>query len=163
MNQSVEALRHQVGLVAACATLGVARSSLYAARQAPVLTPQPAKTVPANALSPAERATLWETMNSPRCADQTPYEIVPQLLDEGCYLGSIRTYYRVLAENQAQPERRDVRRRVTPLAVPRLTATQPLQVWTWDTLAPERKCRCYPVRLPHPRRGAVSLPGARPV
>jgi hypothetical protein len=109
---------------------------LYAARQPQPLPRERTVVRPANALSPAERATVWETLSHPRFADQTPYEIVPQLLDEGRYLGSIRTDYRVLAENQAFPERRNVLRRPTPAIVPRLTATRPLQVWTWDTLAP---------------------------
>jgi putative transposase len=132
MIQHTEALGQQVGRRAACQALGVARSSLYAARQPQALLRERTVVRPANALSPTERATVWETLSSARFADQTPYEIVPQLLDEGRYLGSIRTYYRVLAENQAVPERRNVLRRPTPAPVPRLTATRPLQVWTWD-------------------------------
>jgi putative transposase len=132
MIQSTETLGREVGVRAACTAVGVARSSLYAARQPHPPTCEQAPARPANALSLAERTTVWETLSSSRFADQTPYEIVPQLLDEGQYLGSIRTYYRVLAENQALPERRDVLRRTTPAPVPRLTATQPLRVWTWD-------------------------------
>jgi putative transposase len=132
MIQHTEALGREVGLRAACQAIGVARSSLYAARQPYLPTSERTPTRPANALSPAERATVWETLSHSRFADQTPYEIVPQLLDQGRYLGSIRTYYRILAENQAFPERRNVLRRTTPAPVPRLTATRPLQVWTWD-------------------------------
>lgn len=132
MIQSTEALGCQVGLVAACRAVGVARSSLYVARQPHSPVSERTAARPANALSSAEQTAIWEMMNSPRFADQTPYEIVPQLLDEGQYLGSIRTLYRVLAENQALPERRNVLRRLTPPPVPRLTATRPLQIWTWD-------------------------------
>jgi putative transposase len=132
MIQHTEVLGQQVGRRAACQALGVARSSLYAARQPHGLPCERMVVRPANALSPAERTTVWETVSSPRFADQPPYEIVPQLLDEGCYLGSIRTYYRVLAENHALPERRNVLRRPTPAPVPQLTATRPLQVWPWD-------------------------------
>lgn len=132
MIQNTEALGCQVGLVAACRVVGVARSSLYAARQPHLAASERTVARPANALSPAERTAIWEMMNSPRFADQTPYEIVPQLLDEGQYLSSIRTLYRVLAENQALPERRNLLRRPTPPAVPHLTATRPLQIWTWD-------------------------------
>jgi len=132
MIQSTEILGREVGLRAACQVIGVAHSSLYAARQPDLPTSERAPARPANALSLAERTMVWETLNSPRFADQTPYEIVPQLLDEGQYLGSIRTYYRVLAENQALPERRDVLHRARPAPVPRLTAVRPLQVWTWD-------------------------------
>lgn len=132
MIQSTETLGRTVGLTAACQAIGVARSSVYAARQARPAAEDRSSVRPVNALSAAERTTVWETLSSPRFADQTPYEIVPQLLDEGHYHGSIRTYYRVLAENQALPDRRDVLRRPSPAPVPRLTATRPLQVWTWD-------------------------------
>lgn len=128
---ATEILGREVGIVLACAAIGVARSSLYAARQPTWSSTEFAGTLPANALRSTERAEIWETLTSPRFADQTPYEIVPQLLDEGRYLGSIRSFYRVLAENQAVPERRAVMRHPARSA-PRLTATQPRQVWTWD-------------------------------
>lgn len=131
MIQATEILGAEVGVVSACAATGLARSSLYATRQASASTTEPHVTPPANALSPTERTAIWEMATRPRFADQTPYEIVSQLLDEGCYLGSIRSFYRVLAENQAVPERRDVLRHPVRSA-PRLTATQPRQVWTWD-------------------------------
>ena len=131
MIQAAEQLRSQVGLTRACAAFGVARSSVYAHRT-PKTSTQRTPMSPANALRPAEREHIWQTLTEPRFVDQTPYEIVPQLLDEGHYRGSIRTFYRVLAENQAVPERRDIVRRIRPAPVPRLTATKPLQVWTWD-------------------------------
>ena len=131
MIQAAEQLRSQVGLTRACAAFGVARSSLYAQRQPKTTAARPS-TPPANALQSAEREHIWQTLIEPRFVDQTPYEIVPQLLDEGQYRGSIRTFYRVLAENRAVPERRNIVRRTRPAPVPRLTATKPLQVWTWD-------------------------------
>jgi transposase InsO family protein len=75
---------------------------------------------------------LARTLSEPRFVDQTPYEIVPQLLDERYYRGSIRTFYRFLAQNWAVPERRNIVRRTRPAPVPRLTATTPLPVWTWN-------------------------------
>lgn len=131
MIQAAEQLRLQVGLTRACAAFGVARSSVYAHRT-PKTSTERTPMSPANALRPAEREHIWQTLTEPRFVDQTPYEIVPQLLDEGHYRGSIRTFYRVLAANQAVPERRDIVRRTRPAPVPRLTAMKPLQVWTWD-------------------------------
>ncbi len=131
MIQAAETLRPQIGLVSACAACGVARSSVYAHRQ-PKMAAARRSTPTANARQSAEREPIWQTLTEPRFVDQTPCESVPQLLDEGHYRGSICTFYRVLAENQAVPERRGLVRRTRPAPVPRLTATKPLQVWTWD-------------------------------
>ena len=53
---------------------------------------------PANALSPAERAVLLETVNSAAYCDLSPHQIVPRLADAGQYLASASTVYRVLRE-----------------------------------------------------------------
>lgn len=53
------------------------------------------------------------------------------LLDEGVYLGSTRTFYRVLAKNQEVKERR-AQRRHPVYSKPELLATAPNQVWSWD-------------------------------
>ena len=63
--------------------------------------------------------------------DKAPREVVPTLADEGVYLGSVRTFYRVLLENQESCERRLQARRIQHVA-PVLEATSPNQVWTWD-------------------------------
>ncbi len=82
MIQAAEQLRSQVGLTRACAAFGVARSSVYAQRQPKRAAARPSMP-PANALQAAEREHIWQTLTEPRFVDQTPYEIVPQLLDEG--------------------------------------------------------------------------------
>src|SRR3990172_2262661 len=66
---------------------------------------------PPNALNPAEKAVVLAQLNSERFADQTPYEVYPQLLDEGQYLCSLRGMYRILAEYQAVCDRRNQLRR----------------------------------------------------
>jgi putative transposase len=129
--QSVETLATNVGAQAACEALAVSRSSLYAARhpKAPP-TPRPA-TPPPNALTPTEKAVVLAELNSERFADQTPYEVYPQLLDEGRYLCSLRSLYRILAENQAVRDRRDqLRHPARP--TPQVIARQPNRVWVWD-------------------------------
>jgi putative transposase len=70
-------------------------------------------------------------MHEDEYIDQCPREIVPKLADKGVYLGSIRTFYRVLSEHQEVRERRLQARRPA-IAAPVLEATGPNQVWTWD-------------------------------
>lgn len=69
--------------------------------------------------------------NSERFADLAPASIYATLLDEGRYLASIRTMYRLLAESGQSVERR--RQRIHPeYAKPELLATHPNAVWSWD-------------------------------
>jgi len=126
----VEALAEHVGVTTACEALGVPRSSLYAARQ-----PQPAKVrspvAPPRALTADEKTAVRQTLDSQRFADQAPREVYATLLDEGHYLCSVPTMYRVLRENQEIQERRNQLRHPTYVK-PELVATGPNQVWTWD-------------------------------
>ena len=80
----------------------------------------------------AERQKILETLTSPRFADCTPYTAWARLLDEdGTYLASVRTFYRVLAAEGLVQERRN--QLVHPAHVkPELIATAPNQVWSWD-------------------------------
>jgi len=87
--------------------------------------------VPPLALSGPEREAILQTLNSERYADCTPYTAWAQLLDEGVYLASVRTFYRVLGANGMANERRA--QLVHPAHVkPELLATAPNQVWSWD-------------------------------
>ena len=83
------------------------------------------------ALSAAERAAILDALHSERFADLAPAEAWAILLDEGTYLGSQSTFYRLL---RAAGETRERRRQAThPAAVkPELLATGPNQVWSWD-------------------------------
>ena len=87
--------------------------------------------VPANRLDVLERARILTVVNSARFVDLPPIQIYAQLLDEGVYLASISTIYRVLAENQQVKERRRLARHPAR-AIPELVATGPGQVYTWD-------------------------------
>ena len=111
--------------------LGAASATWYrrrAPRGQPVARPRPA---PPLALSSLERQRILDTLNSPRFADCTPYTAWARLLDEGIYLASVRTFYRVLATEGLVCERRD--QLVHPAhAKPELVATGPNQVWSWD-------------------------------
>lgn len=130
MIQAAEHLGSHLGLAAACARLGVPRSSLYRARQ-PQSPSQPRPT-PARALKPEERAEVRAILNSERFQDSTPRQVYAELLDdEGLYLCHWRTMYRILSEHQEVRERRNQVQH-PPELKPVLVATAPKQVWTWD-------------------------------
>jgi putative transposase len=89
------------------------------------------KLVPSNKLNDVERAHILEVVNSTEFIDLAPIQIYAQLLDEGIYLASISTIYRILAENQQVKERRRLARHPARVK-PELVATGPGQVYTWD-------------------------------
>ena len=62
--------------------------------------------VPPNKLCAAERAEILAALNSPEFVDLAPLQVYAKLLDEGIYLGSVSTFYRVLQENEQVKERR---------------------------------------------------------
>lgn len=142
--QTVATLAATLGVQAACEALTVPRSSLYAARRPQPPAPPRLVSLPSNALSAAEKAVVLAHLNSDRFADQTPYEVYPQLLDDGSYLCSLREMYRILAENQAIRERRNQLRHPARPA-PQVIARQPNQVWVWDiTLLPSSlRYQCF--------------------
>jgi putative transposase len=98
---------------------------------AAALTCEPAPAIHPRALKQEERQLILDTLHSERFIDRAPAEVYNTLLDEGVYLASLRTYYRILAENQEVKERR-AQRRHPEYHKPELIATRPNQVWTWD-------------------------------
>ena len=71
------------------------------------------------------------TLNSDRFADKSPSQTWAVLIDEGCYLASISTFYRILRDADQVRERR-AQARHPPRVRPELVATGPDQVWSWD-------------------------------
>jgi putative transposase len=105
------------------------RISPAAARPEPV--PHRDRVQP-RALAAAERQAILGALHSARFADLAPDEVWAILLDEGAYLGSVSTYYRVLREAGESRERR--RQATHPAKVkPELVATGPNQACSWDT------------------------------
>ena len=129
MIATTEQLAPALGLTTACAVLQVSRSSVYRARQPKSALRSTAE--PVRALSEVEREAVHQTLNSARFADQAPREVYATLLDEGTYLCSPRTMYRVLDAHAEVRERRDQLRHPA-YAKPELLATRPKQVWSWD-------------------------------
>jgi len=118
----------QVPTRKAAALVGVSRTTVYRKPAPPV---EHAPTAPPNKLSQAERDQILEVLNSPRFVDMAPLQVYTKLLDEDIYLGSVSTFYRVLADNQQVKERRRLATH-PPRAIPELEATAPNQVLTWD-------------------------------
>lgn len=115
----------------ACDALGCSRASHYRRRRAPLHGPPEPRARSHRALQPAEETEILETLNSERFCDQAPAQVWATLLDEGVYLGSISTMYRLLrAEHQVRERRAQARRPAT--VKPELMATGPNQVWSWD-------------------------------
>lgn len=119
-----------VGIVAACLALGVNRASFYRA-QKPKAPPSP-RPSPPRALDDDERAEVLATLDSDKFMDKAPAQVYAKLLEDGQYLCSTRTMYRVLADAQQVRERR-AQRRHPAYVKPQLVATAPNQVWSWDT------------------------------
>lgn len=127
-----------LGSGGACRALGLWRGAPARqrgqARRAAFVGPRcqrAARARPPLALDAAEKQAVLDTLNSERFADAAPAAVHATLLDEGRYLGSVRTMYRVLAANGSTRERRN--QLVHPAyAKPELLAVQPNQVWSWD-------------------------------
>jgi transposase InsO family protein len=109
---------------------GIARSSAERDRRRP--TPAaPVRRAPANALTPVERGQVLRLLNSPEFVDAAPAQIYAALLDQGVYVASIATMYRVLREHAQVRERRRLARHPARRR-PELVADRPGQVYTWD-------------------------------
>jgi transposase InsO family protein len=93
--------------------------------------PGAVRPVPVNKLSATERAQLLRTVNEPRFAHLAPTQIVPLLADEGRYLASESTLYRILRDEQ-QLAHRAASRKPTHRAMPRHCARAPNELWCWD-------------------------------
>ena len=135
-DQAITTLTARIGTRAACRAVGAAQASYYRRHR---ISPALARTVPVphrdrhqpRALSAAERRAILDVLHGERFADLAPAEVWAILLDEGIYLGSQSTFYRLL---RAAGETRERRRQAThPAAVkPELLATGPNQVYSWD-------------------------------
>jgi len=134
LDQAVATLTPAVGTLRACRAVGQPRSSWYRRhRQSrpPSRPPRPAPAPQPRALQAAERQQVLDTLHDERFWDTAPASVYATLLDEGSYLCSPSTMYRLL---RAQGETGDRRRHAThPARVkPELVATAPNQCWSWD-------------------------------
>jgi len=135
-DQAITTLAERVGVRAACDAVGAAQAGYYRRHRS---SPAPARPVPTphrdrvqpRALSSEERQVILQLLHSERFVDLAPAEVGAILLDEGVYLGSQSTFYRLLRAASGTGERR--RQATHPAAVkPELAATGPNQVYSWD-------------------------------
>ena len=133
---AIAELAPKIGVRNACDAVGVAQASYYRRHrrspppQRPAPLPHKDRPQP-RALSESERAAILDELHSERFVDMSPTEVWATLLDEGRYLGSISTFYRLLRQAGESRERR--RQATHPAAVkPELVAYQPNSVWSWD-------------------------------
>jgi len=123
----------KIGVAPACLALGLPRATYYRRlRPKPVDADgdMPSRPQP-RALPPEERQQVLAVLNEPRFMDLAPPQVHATLLDEGRWLCSLRTMYRILDENGQVHERRNQLRH-PEYKKPELLATRPNQVWTWD-------------------------------
>src|SRR4029450_10819801 len=93
--------------------------------------PSASRPAPPRALDPLERQAVLEMLHSERFIDQAPAQVHATLLDEGTYVCSPRTMYRLLDGADEIKERCDQVRR-PHYAANQLLATRPNEVWSWD-------------------------------
>src|SRR5690554_7276988 len=130
-----EAVRAGARQSRACVTIGVSCRTLRRWRSAPTLQDQrkgaPRKPCP-HALTPQEKAAIVAACNSHEHQSLPPSQIVPRLADQGVYLASESSFYRVLRE-YGQAYRRGRAQPPRSVARPQAwVARAPLQVWSWD-------------------------------
>ena len=130
--EAAKKLASIVNWTQACLALGVARASAYRFWKRKGNPAQPKEPVkPERALSDAEKEQILSVLHSKRFVDIAPQEVYATLLDEGVYLCSVRTMYRILEEKKEVRERRNQAKHVE-YAKPELLATQPNELWSWD-------------------------------
>jgi len=127
----VSELAPVAGTRAACAALAVARATHYRRAAGPRLGPPAPRPSPGRALTEDERAAVLAQLHAERFVDASPGAVVATLLDEGTYLASERTMYRVLAAAREVHERRNLLRHPA-YARPELLASGPNELWSWD-------------------------------
>jgi len=120
-----------LGTRAACAAVGRPRATHYRHQALPQPKSAAPRPAPSNKLTDDEMGQILAVLRSPRFVDLSPAQVFHILLDEGRYLASVSTYYRLL---RATGEVRERRRQAThpPRVRPELVARGPLVVWSWD-------------------------------
>jgi putative transposase len=127
-----ELVARGISRVRACRALGRSRASHYRRHCTPPIAGPPAPRPRSHrALSDELVDEIVAVLNSERFCDQAPAQVWATLLDEGRYLASVSTMYRILrAQHQVRERRRQARH---PAHVkPELVADGPNQVWSWD-------------------------------
>ena len=126
--QAVSNRQPPLGVSPACAALGVATASYYRWIKPKRIV---VRAKSHRALNVQEQTQVLEVLHDPKFVDLAPAQVYAQLLDQGRYLCSERTMYRILAASREVRERRNQLRHPA-YAAPELLATRPNQLWSWD-------------------------------
>jgi putative transposase len=129
---TVEELTPLIGTRPACRALGASVATTYRRRRPPELRPARSRPTPARALTETERGAVLEVLHSERFVDVSPEETWATLLDEGTYLCSTRTMYRILATHHGVVRERRAQLTHPAYAKPELLAERPNELWSWD-------------------------------
>ena len=122
----------EAGIAPLCQALAVPRASVYRSWAREKTPPLPiTRPTPPRALSHDERHQVLDALHSGRFVDQPPHEVYATLLDEGLYVCSVRTMYRILESAREVRERRNQAQHPA-YARPELLATRPNELWSWD-------------------------------
>lgn len=127
----VDELTSVIGITKACGLFGLARSTYYYEPIEPDQQRPRGGGLQPSALSTGERQVIRDVLHTDAFVDKTPYDVHASLLDDGKYLASVRSFYRIL-ENDGESTRRQLSRTAAPRSVPVLCAQEPKQVWSWD-------------------------------
>ena len=127
-----ESLAKEVNVKQACAALTIPRCGFYSwKRRDEKRRKERKRPVSPLALSEEEKQSVLDVLHSDRFVDRAPQEVYAALLDEGTYLCSVRTMYRILDNHDEVKERRDQLRHPS-YKKPELIAAAPNQLWSWD-------------------------------
>jgi len=129
---TVDELTPIIGTRPACRALAASVATVYRHRRPPEPKPSRPRPAPARALSEPERDAVLEALHSERFVDVSPEETYATLLDEGTYLCSTRTMYRILAARHGGVRERRAQLTHPGYAKPELLAERPNELWSWD-------------------------------
>jgi putative transposase len=129
---TVEELTPLIGTRPACRALGASPATIYRRRRPPEAKPPSPRPIPARALTGPERERVLEVLHSERFVDVSPEETYATMLDEGAYLCSTRTMYRILAAHHGGVRERRDQLTHPAYAKPELLAERPNELWSWD-------------------------------
>ena len=132
IERTVEELTPIIGTRPACLAVGASVATIYRRRRPPEPKPARPRPTPDRALTEPERAAVLEVLHSERFVDVSPEETWATLLDEGRYLCSTRTMYRILAAHHGGVRERRAQLTHPPYAKPELLAERPNELWSWD-------------------------------
>ena len=132
IERTVEELTPIIGTRPACRAVGASVATVYRRRRPPEPRVAAARPAPARALTPPEHEAVLEVLHSERFVDVSPEETYATLLDEGTYLCSTRTMYRILEAKHGGVRERRAQLTHPAYAKPELLAERPNELWSWD-------------------------------